>query len=149
MMSAPPVNACGHFFKEWGYAHTIGSATYSLCCITWTDGRDRGTAVKWSKWVHQGELAAERRRGSYRLKVFASNHSHVYPIGSVGIYGTGNGTRNPVHLPTPNPYPTCVLTNPNFRCCIFQVVPSGSIPFSIVLLYNRWVNIHTYIHTYI
>ena len=33
---------------------------------------------------------------------------------SVGIYCTGNNTRNPVHLPSPNPYPTCVLTNPNF-----------------------------------
>ena len=45
--------------------------------------------------------------------------------GSVGIYGTGNGTGNPVHLPSPNLYPTCVLTNPNFRCRVFQVVQSG------------------------
>ena len=39
-------------------------------------------------------------------------------LGSVGTYGTGNGTANPVHLPNPNPYPTCVLTNPNFQCCV-------------------------------
>ena len=37
-------------------------------------------------------------------------------LGSVGTYGTGNGTGNPVHLFNPNHYPTCVLTNPNFRC---------------------------------
>ena len=48
--------------------------------------------------------------------------------GSVGIYSTGN----PVHLPNPNPYPACVLTNPNFQCHVFQLtnyvansVPSG------------------------
>ena len=42
-------------------------------------------------------------------------------LGSVGTYGTGNGTGNPVHLFNPNHYPTCVLTNPNFRCRVFQL----------------------------
>ena len=37
-------------------------------------------------------------------------------LGSVGIYGTGNL----VHLPSLNPYPTCVLTK--FQCHVFQVV---------------------------
>ena len=40
-------------------------------------------------------------------------------LGSVGIYGTGN----PVHLPNPNPCPTCPLTNPNFQCHVFQLIP--------------------------
>ena len=31
--------------------------------------------------------------------------------GPVGIYGTGN----PVHLPNPNPYPTCALTDLDFH----------------------------------
>ena len=35
----------------------------------------------------------------------------------LGIYRTGN----PVHLPNPNPYPTRVLTNPNFQCRVFQL----------------------------
>ena len=43
-------------------------------------------------------------------------------LGSVGIYSTGNGTGNPVHLPSPDPYPTCVLTN--FRCRVVQLVRS-------------------------
>ena len=41
---------------------------------------------------------------------------------SVGIYGTVN----PVHLPNPNPYPTCALTNPNFRCRVFQLTRCSS-----------------------
>ena len=32
------------------------------------------------------------------------------------------GTGNPVHLPNPNPYPTCALTNPNFRCRVFPIL---------------------------
>ena len=46
--------------------------------------------------------------------------THLSNCSSVGIYGTGN----PVHLPSPNPYPTCVLTNPNIWCRVFQVVCS-------------------------
>ena len=42
--------------------------------------------------------------------------------GSVGIYGIGN----PVRLPSPKPYPTCVLTNPNFWCRIFQVLRTSN-----------------------
>ena len=30
-------------------------------------------------------------------------------------------------LPNPNPYPTWVLTNLNFRCCVFQVVRKSSL----------------------
>ena len=37
-----------------------------------------------------------------------------------GIFSTGNGTGNPVHLP--NPYPTCVLTNLNSWCRVFQLI---------------------------
>ena len=50
-------------------------------------------------------------------------------IGSVGIYGTGN----PVHLPNPNPYPTCALTNPNFRCRVFQLIR-----IILDMLKNHW-----------
>ena len=44
-------------------------------------------------------------------------------LGSVGIYSTRNGTGNPVYLPNPDPYPTSALTNPNFWCCVFQLIP--------------------------
>ena len=45
------------------------------------------------------------------------------------IYGTGNDTGNPVHLPSP----TCALTNPNFRCHVFQVIQN-----SFVCLAGEW-----------
>ena len=43
--------------------------------------------------------------------------------GSVGIYGTGNGTGNPVHLPNLNPYPTSALTNFEFPVLCIPTYP--------------------------
>ena len=36
------------------------------------------------------------------------------------LYGRGNGAGNPVHLPSPSPYPTSVLTNLNLRYQLIQ-----------------------------
>ena len=63
--------------------------------------------------------------------------SSTWVYGSVGIYGTRNGTGNPVHLPNPNLYPTCELTNLNFRCRVFQ----------LTRLYLTHCNTHTPSHS--
>ena len=64
--------------------------------------------------ISKTHIVAQRPRGRQLNAKVCSSESAFF--GSVGIYGTGN----PVHLPSPNPYPTCVLTNPNFRCCVFH-----------------------------
>ena len=51
-----------------------------------------------------------------------------------------NGTGNPVHLPNPNLCPTCLLTNPNFRCCAFQLTPYMQITPYLQNLTPVWVS---------
>ena len=74
-------------------------------------------------------------------------HNCVYAregrFGSVGIYSTGN----PVHLPSPNPYSTCGLTNPNFRCCVFfrKRISADFISVPILSGANIWRSKHGHI----
>lgn len=54
------------------------------------------------------------------LVAMTTNSDPEYGNRSVGLYGTGNGTGNSVHLPSPNPYPTSVLGIPNFGAVYFN-----------------------------
>ena len=75
--------------------------------------------ISWNKsvtpWLHTLQVYCHAPHANWEMT--------LKDEGSVGIYGTGN----PVHLPNHNPLPTCVLTNLNFRCCVFNWTMTSSI----------------------